>query len=55
MRVVDERTDTYAPVLQSAGCVDVEMRRLDWRTWSGLPGHHFTLVSARKPGPGSRS
>ncbi len=49
MRVVDERADRYAPVLQGAGCVDVEVRRLDWRTWSGLPGHHFTLVSARKP------
>jgi arsenite methyltransferase len=49
MRVVDERADRYAAVLQGAGCVDVEVRRLDWRTWSGLPGHHFTLVSARKP------
>jgi arsenite methyltransferase len=55
IRVVDERADAYAPVLRSAGCVDVEVRRLDWRTWSGLPGHHFTLVSARKPGPGTRS
>ena len=53
MRVVDERADRYAPVLQGAGCVDVEVRRLDWRTWSGLPGHHFTLVSARKPAAGS--
>jgi hypothetical protein len=52
-RVVDERADRYAPVLQGAGCVDVEVRRLDWRTWSGLPGHHFTLVSARKPAAGS--
>jgi arsenite methyltransferase len=49
MRVIDDRADRYAPVLQAAGCVDVEVRRLDWRTWSGLPGHHFTLVSARKP------
>jgi hypothetical protein len=49
MRIVDDRADRYAPVLQSAGCTDVEVRRLDWRTWSGIPGHHFTLVSARKP------
>jgi len=52
MRVVDDRADRYAPALQAAGCVDVEVRRLDWRTWSGLPGHHFTLVSARKPPAG---
>ncbi len=49
MRVVDDRADRYAPIFQSAGCVDVEVRRLDWRTWYGLPGHHMTLVSARKP------
>jgi arsenite methyltransferase len=49
MRVVDEHADRYAPVLEGAGCVDVEVRHLDWRTWSGLPGHHFTLVSASKP------
>jgi arsenite methyltransferase len=49
MRVVDDRADRYAPVLHSAGCVDVEVRRLDWRTWFGLPGHHRTLVSASKP------
>jgi arsenite methyltransferase len=54
MRVVDERADRYAPILQSAGCVDVEVRRLDWRTWYGLPGHHMTLVSARKPAADSR-
>jgi arsenite methyltransferase len=53
MRVVDEHADGYASVLRSAGCVDVEVRRLDWRTWSGFPGHHFTLVSARKPAAGS--
>jgi arsenite methyltransferase len=49
MRVVDDRADRYAPTLQSAGCVDVEVRHLDWRTSFGLPGHHLTLVSARKP------
>jgi arsenite methyltransferase len=53
MRVVDEGADRYAPILRGAGCVDVEMRRLDWRTWSGLPGHHFTLVSARRPAAGA--
>jgi arsenite methyltransferase len=49
LRIVDDRADRYAPVLQSAGCTDVDVRHLDWRTWSGLPGHHFTLVSATKP------
>ncbi len=49
IRVVDDRADRYALVLQDAGCVDVEVRRLDWRTWSGLPGHPFALVSAGKP------
>jgi arsenite methyltransferase len=49
MRVVDDRADRYAPIIQSAGCVDVEVRRLDWRTWFGLPGHNLTLVSAKKP------
>ena len=53
MRSVDDRADRYAPVLRDAGCVDVEVRRLDWRTWSGLPGHHFTLVSARQPAVGT--
>jgi len=49
MRVVDDRAGRYASVLHSAGCVDVEVHRLDWRTSFGLPGHHMTLVSARKP------
>ena len=49
MRVVDDRADRYAPVLHSAGCMDVEVRRLDWRTSFGLPSHHMTLVSAKKP------
>ncbi len=43
------------PILQSAGCVEVEVRRLDWRTWFGLPGHHLTLVSAKKPAAGYRN
>jgi SAM-dependent methyltransferase len=55
MRIVDDRADRYAPILQSAGCVDVEVRRLDWRMWFGLPGHHLTLVSAKKPAAGSRN
>lgn len=49
LRVVDERADRYAPVFADAGCVDVQVRRLDWRTWGGVPGHHFILVSATKP------
>jgi len=55
MRVVDERADRYAAVLQSAGCVDVEVRPLDWRTSFGLPGYHMTLVLAKKPVAGSHS
>ncbi len=54
MRVVDDGADRYPAVLRSAGCVDVEARRLDWRTWYGLPGHHLMLVVARKPAAGSR-
>jgi arsenite methyltransferase len=50
MRIVDDGADRYATVLQSAGCADVEVRRLDWRTWFGRPGHPMTLVLARKPG-----
>lgn len=49
MRIVDEGAEPYAAVLLGAGCVDAGVRQLDWRTWSGIPGHHFTLVSARKP------
>jgi arsenite methyltransferase len=55
MRIVDDRADRYAPILQSAGCVDVEVRRLDWRTSFGLPGHHLTLVLAQKAAAGSRN
>jgi arsenite methyltransferase len=55
MRVIDDRADRYAPVLQSAGCVDVEVRHLDWRTSFGLPGHHMTLVLAQKPAAGPAS
>jgi SAM-dependent methyltransferase len=54
MRIVDDRADRYASVLASAGCSDVEVRQLDWRTSFGLPGHHLTLVSAGKPAVGTR-
>src|SRR5579875_802462 len=53
MRVVDDRAGRYAPVLEAAGCADVEVRRLDWRMAFGLPSHHMTLVSARKPAAGT--
>lgn len=53
MRIVDDRADRYAPVLQGAGCADVGVRNLDWRMSFGLPGHHMTLVSATKPAAGS--
>jgi arsenite methyltransferase len=49
MRVVDDGADRYAAVLESAGCVDVEVRHLGWRTSFGLPGHDMPLVSAGKP------
>jgi SAM-dependent methyltransferase len=52
MRIVDVHADRYAPILQSAGCVDVEVRRLDWRTSFGLPGNHEPLVLAKKPAAG---
>jgi arsenite methyltransferase len=55
MRVVDDRAERYAPILQAAGCVDVEVRPLGWRTSFGLPGHYMTLVSTRKPVAGSRN
>ena len=32
MCIVDDRADRYAAVLRMAGCSDVEVRRLDWRT-----------------------
>jgi arsenite methyltransferase len=49
LRIVDDHAERYAPILQGAGCVDVEVRELDWRTSFGLPGHSLTLVSAGKP------
>ena len=54
LRIVDEGADRYAAVLREAGCTGVAVRQLDWRTWYGLPGHHFPLVQAARPaGPGS--
>jgi arsenite methyltransferase len=44
MRIVDDRADRYAPVLHTAGRMEVEVRGLDWRTSFGLPGYHMTLV-----------
>lgn len=48
LRIVDDGADQYAAaVLRDAGCT-VTTRRLDWRTWYGIPGHHLTLVAAGK-------
>lgn len=49
LRIVDDGADRYAAVLRDAGCTDVAVRQLDWRTWYGLPGHHFPLVAAARP------
>jgi SAM-dependent methyltransferase len=49
LRIVDEGADRYAAVLREAGCADVAVRQLDWRTWYGIPGHHFPLAAAARP------
>ena len=49
LRIVDDGADRYAAVLRDAGCTDVAVRQLDWRTWYGIPGHHFPLVAAARP------
>jgi arsenite methyltransferase len=49
LRIIDAGADRYAEVLREAGCVAVATRRLDWRTWYGIPGHHLTLIAASKP------
>ncbi len=49
LRIVDEGAGRYAAVLREAGCAGVSVRQLDWRTWYGLPGHHFPLVAAARP------
>lgn len=58
LRIVDEGADRYAAVLREAGCTGVAVRQLDWRTWYGLPGHHFPWsqpsghsADARQPCP----
>jgi arsenite methyltransferase len=48
IRVVDPGASRYAEVLRNAGCVEVTVSRLDWRTWCGIPGHHLVLVTASK-------
>ena len=49
LRIVDDGADRYAAVLRDAGCTDVAVRQLDWRTWYGIPGHHLPLVVAARP------
>jgi arsenite methyltransferase len=49
LRIADDGADRYAAVLRDVGCTDVAVRQLDWRTWYGLPGHHFPLVAAARP------
>jgi len=49
LRIVDDGADRYAAVLREAGCADVAVRQLGWRTWYGLPGHHLPLVEAARP------
>ena len=48
-RIVDDGAGRYAAVLRDAGCTDVTVRKLGWRTWYGLPGHHLPLVAAARP------
>ena len=49
LRLVDPPgAERYVETLRLAGGTDVSVRRLDWRTWYGLPGHHSPLVSASK-------
>jgi arsenite methyltransferase len=49
LRIADDGADRYAAVLRDAGCTDVTVRQLDWRTWYGIPGHHFPVVAAARP------
>jgi SAM-dependent methyltransferase len=48
LRIVDFNAERYAEPLRDAGCVDVQVRRLDRRTWFGVPGL-VVLVEARIP------
>jgi hypothetical protein len=41
--------ERYADVLRDAGCVEIAVQRLDWRTWFGVPGNHDILIAASKP------
>ena len=54
LRIVDDGADRYAAVLRDAGCTDVAVRQLGWRTWYGLPGHRFPLVAAARPPAAAR-
>lgn len=49
LRIADPRADRYAEILQAAGCTEITVRQLDWRTWFGIPGHHAILIAASKP------
>lgn len=51
LRIVDDRARHYAAVLRDEGCTEIVVRRLDWRTSFGIPGHRLTLVDATKPIP----
>jgi len=48
LRIVDDKAADYAEPLREAGCVEVASRKLDRRTWFGIPGHHLELVTATK-------
>jgi len=48
LRIVDDKVADYAEPLREAGCVEVASRKLDRRTWFGIPGHHLELVTATK-------
>lgn len=49
LRIVDQRVTHYLDALRAAGCVEIAVRRLDWRMWFGTPGDPLTLVSTTKP------
>lgn len=48
LRVVDQRVTHYVDTLRAASCVEITVRRLDWRMWFGTPGDPLTLLSATK-------
>ena len=49
LRIVDFRAEPSTGSLRAAGCRDARVRRLDWRTGSGLPVNVTGLACARKP------